>query len=162
PPGLRADVLPLLPPARRLWGRRTRRRAGGLSVGPQAGWLSSAGAGEVAGPRIAGRPLAPEGHPELLEPFGAPSAQAGARQYVPTNHGGPALEAALARWPRLRAVVLGRGGEFRARAAAWLDAQVAGPGLDLVQDTFGHLVGWFQSAAADVHRTVRLVTTQYT
>lgn len=114
------------------------------------------------GLRIAVGLLSPESYPELLEVFGALSAQAGGRLYLLTNHRVPALEAALARWPRLRAVVLGRGGEYRARAAAWLDAQVAGPGLDLVQDTFGHLVGWFQSAAADPARTVRLVTTQYT
>jgi glycosyltransferase involved in cell wall biosynthesis len=121
-------------------------------------------AGGPAGPglRIAVGLLSPESYPELLEVFGAISEQAGGRLYLLTNHRVPALEAALRRWPRLRAVVLGRGRVYRARAAAWLDAQLAGPGLDLVHDNFGHLVAWFQQAAADRARTVRLITTQYT
>lgn len=114
------------------------------------------------GLRIAVSLLSTETYPELLAVFGELSALAGGRLYLLTNHRSPALTEALARWPRLRAVVLGQGLGFRLRAAAWLDAQCAGPGLDLVQDCFGHLSDWFQSCAGQPQRAVRLVTTQYT
>jgi glycosyltransferase involved in cell wall biosynthesis len=88
------------------------------------------------------------------------SAEVG-RLYLLTDSIDAEFAAEAARWPNLRVITLGQR-RFRARAHAWLDAQLAGPGLDVVHDTFGHLADWMQARARDPERRVRFFTTQYT
>lgn len=112
------------------------------------------------GMRVAANLLAPGSYADRFAMFAALSAHT-AGLWLLVDRLPETLRASAAAHPRLHVVEVGAR-RFGRRASDWLHRRLADGALDVVHDTFGHLVDVFQAHGPDRGRRFKLVTTLYT